>query len=467
METTNQELLDAAKAVLDHGWYLFACVYRDKKPFKGSHGSRDALNRDSDIKVLFRWTHPLDPSKPANPAIALKKSGLVAVDVDFGFQGLTDEEVLNKAEAAGLPPTYTVRSGGAKGGAHFIYAGTRTLKDVTGWSHDGLAGDIKHNGYVIAAGGLHKSGNQYRVINNVPPAPLPTLWQELSNPKKSKLTPETVAKLSPFELDDLKRDGSALSSEEWGFVLDIYPEMAKAQKRLLRSKDRVTVTAKTLVPIKHRQRWLTKQIARLKALSMSLAVIRLCIDHLGVMKCEDGLRYMQERREYWDAQVFGWAKKLPDGEIDFPKRGLVVHGKSTREEVLAEIIRTFPDGVTSSEAFDLLAQRLAERDVTFDRKSHRKMAERARRLAGVAVVGRRWRQPIPHDPQPSGQQKAVMHITDNVTSHRGELVAGQANRAEYLQKHITDDVTSHRFQGCAMTLTAQKVKMEALQEGKP
>jgi hypothetical protein len=138
----------------------------------------------------------------------------------------------------------------------------------------------------------------------------------------------------------------------------------------------VTVAAKNLVPIKFRQRWLTKQIARLKAMSMSLAVIRLCVDHLGVMKCEDGLTYMQERREYWDTQVFGWGKTLPDGEIDFPKRGLVIQQKSTKEEVLAEIISTFPDGITSSEAFDLLAQRLAERDVTFDRKSHRKLVER-------------------------------------------------------------------------------------------
>lgn len=412
-----QQMLDAARAVLDHGWYLFSCVHRDKKPFKGSHGSRDALNSSNDIRALHRWTHPLDPHKPANPAIALKKSGLVAVDVDFGFQGLTDEEVLRKAEASGLPPTYTVRSGGVKGGAHFIYSGKRTLPDVTGWNHDGLAGDIKHNGYVIAAGGLHKSGNQYRVINNAPPAPLPDFWRDFSNPKKPKLTPEAVAKLSPFELDTLKRDGSALSSEEWGFVCDIHPEMAKAQQRLLRSKDRVTVAAKNLVPIKFRQRWLTKQIARLKAMSMSLAVIRLCVDHLGVMKCEDGLTYMRDRKEYWDTQVFGWGKTFPDGEIDFPKRGLVIQQKSTKEEVLAEIITTFPDGITSSEAFDLLAQRLAERDVTFDRKSHRKLVERARRLARVTVVGRRWYQP--HDPIAFRTAEAVMHITDVVTSHRG------------------------------------------------
>ena len=108
---------------------------------------------------------------------------------------------------------------------------------------------------------------------------------------------------------------------------------------------------------------------------------------------------MPEWREYWDAQVFGWAKTLPDGEIDFPKRGLVVRRKSTLAETLAEIIRTFPDDLMSTEAFDLLAQRLAERHVTFDRKSHRKLVERARVLAGVTVVGRRWRQsPMAHSP---------------------------------------------------------------------
>jgi hypothetical protein len=447
METTNQEMLQAARAVLDHGWYLFACVYRDKKPFKGSHGSRDALNRDNDIRALTRWTHPLNLLEPANPAIALNKSGLVGVDVDYGFQGLTDDEVLKKAEAAGLPATYTVRSGGDKGGAHFIYSGTRTLPDVTGWNHDGLSGDIKHNGYVIAAGGLHKSGNQYRVINDIPPAPLPNLWRDFAKPKKPKLTPETVAKLSPFELDDLKRDGSKLSSEEWGFVLDIYPEMAKAQKTLLRSKDRETVAADTLVPIKHRQQWLTKQIGRLKAMSMSLAVIRLCIDHLATMKCEDGLRYMQDRQKYWDAQVFGWGKSMPDGEIDFPKRGLVIRKKSTREEVLAGIIRTFPDGITSSEALDLLAQRLAERDVTFNKKSHRKLAERARKLAGVTVVGRRWHQSVPMTygtSEPSGQQKAIMHVTDNVTSHRA---SGVGRSARY-ERPLVTPLNEQKADGC-------------------
>jgi len=391
-------MLDAARHVLDHGWYLFACVHRDKKPFKGSHGSLDAVNCDNSAKALYRWINPLDPLKPANPAIRLDRSGLVAVDVDYGFQGLTDDEVLKKAEAAGLPPTYTVRSGGDKGGAHFIYSGKRTLTDVTGWNIGDLAGDIKHHGHVIAAGGLHKSGNRYRVINDIPPAPLTHFWREFSNPKKPKLTPDAVKELSPFELDNLKRDGSTLSSEEWGFVCDIYPEMAKAQKKLLRSKDRETVASRNLIPIKHRQRWLTKQIARLKAQSMSLAVIRLCIDHLGVMKCEDGLRYMRTRQEYWDRQVFGWGKTLPDGEIDFPKSGrLVVRQKQTALEVLAEIIRTFPEDIPSSEALTLLTQRLAERGVTFDR-ANVKLVERARRLAGVTVAGRRWKQPHSRNP---------------------------------------------------------------------
>jgi beta-lactamase class D len=59
---------------------------------------------------------------------------------------------------------------------------------------------------------------------------------------------------------------------------------------------------------------------------------------------------------------------------------------------MAEIIGTFPDGILSSEALTRLAERLAEREIPFDRKADNdlKTVSRARRLAGFAVKGRRW-----------------------------------------------------------------------------
>jgi Bifunctional DNA primase/polymerase, N-terminal len=218
-ETEAEQMLRSAEHVLDRGWYLFGCPYKTKIGFRGSNGSLDALNNEHRAEALHRWTGG-DPKKPANPAIRLDMSGLVVVDVDHGFGGLSDAQVIEKAAFLGLPGTYTVRSGSAKAGAHFYYAGKRTVKECSfEFGKDaeygaGISGDIKYKGHVMAEGALHASGNRYWVINDVPIAPLPSFWATYSRPKKEKLTKESVVSLSPFELDNLKRDGSQLTGEE-------------------------------------------------------------------------------------------------------------------------------------------------------------------------------------------------------------------------------------------------------------
>src|ERR1035437_2901064 len=106
-ETEAAQMLRAAEKVLDRGWLLFGCPYKTKIGFRGSNGSLDALNNERRAEALHRWTKG-DLKKPANPAIRLDVSGLVVVDVDYGFEGLSDAEVIAKTASLGLPATYTV-----------------------------------------------------------------------------------------------------------------------------------------------------------------------------------------------------------------------------------------------------------------------------------------------------------------------------------------------------------------------
>ena len=394
-KTEVEQMLRSAENVLDRGWYLFGCPYKTKIGFRGSRGSLDALDNQHRAEALHRWTGG-DPKKPANPAVRLDMSDLVVVDVDFGFEGLSDAGVIEKAASLGLPPTYTVRSGRAKGGAHFYYAGKRTVKECSfEFGKDaeygaGLSGDIKHKGHVMAEGALHASGNRYRIIKDVPVTPLPSFWASYSRPKKEQLTKASVAKLSPFELDNLKRDGSQLTGEEWKAVTDIYPEMAKFQNKLLRSPNRETIPYNVLVPIKRRQRFLTRQMAKLKAFSLPLSVIRLCLDVIAIQKCQDGLTYMRQRKAYWDAQVFGYGATLKDGEIDFPRgKGLIIRNKGSFPKMVAAVIGTFTETrLEKSVAFDRLEREVAGFDRTDP--NHQQAACRGRKIAGWEVDGRFW-----------------------------------------------------------------------------
>ena len=60
----SEQMLRAAERVLDRGWFLFGCVNRDKKPFKGSHCSLHTLNNERGTEALHRW-QGCDSTKPA------------------------------------------------------------------------------------------------------------------------------------------------------------------------------------------------------------------------------------------------------------------------------------------------------------------------------------------------------------------------------------------------------------------
>src|SRR5438445_29463 len=85
---------------------IFGAARQSKVPRKNTHGSKDALGKfdnkgnDQTGLALSPWTGKY---LAANPCIRLDYNGLVAIDVDHGFEGLSDEEMVAKGELNGLP----------------------------------------------------------------------------------------------------------------------------------------------------------------------------------------------------------------------------------------------------------------------------------------------------------------------------------------------------------------------------
>jgi hypothetical protein len=193
-KTECESLLAAAQAALNKGWHVFAAPHKTKSAYKGTHGSKDAVNDD---RALSRWKN----GTPSNPCIRLDKSDLVVLDVDHGLTSLEHAEAW--AAANDIPETYVVSSGRQGGGFHFYFRGNRILPDCTrnpgagrvGFELGDVSGDLKHHGHVVAEGGLHKSGATYRG-NGKQVAPLPDWIRDYEDPaaKKKRERQETVVK---------------------------------------------------------------------------------------------------------------------------------------------------------------------------------------------------------------------------------------------------------------------------------
>jgi hypothetical protein len=112
------QLNDAAQSAVKKGWHIFPCVYMDKKPFRGTHGSSDAR---SGVVALTKWNSGF----PANPAVRLDKSNLTVLDVDGGADSLDD--VLAWMKRNDIPDTLIVASGRSPFGCHLYFSGVRSL----------------------------------------------------------------------------------------------------------------------------------------------------------------------------------------------------------------------------------------------------------------------------------------------------------------------------------------------------
>jgi hypothetical protein len=184
-----------AQWCVERGWYVFPCQPRGKEPAT-KNGVLDASN--DPIQVRAWWSENPD----YNPAIALGPSNLVGYDFD------------SVAPFPDLPATLTVRSGrilkdGEAGGVHMYFRGScrthsifaepvppiteKTALDKQGrkviqhfdaldrlvGKHGVTVGEIRSRGaYLIAPGAIHKSGQQYKIINDVSLSESPEQNQE-------------------------------------------------------------------------------------------------------------------------------------------------------------------------------------------------------------------------------------------------------------------------------------------------
>lgn len=164
----------AAREVLGNRWFLFACPPRSKKPAKDSHAHHDAR---SDESAMEPWLN----GSASNPAIALEQSGLTVLDIDTGL-GST-EQALDFAKRILLIDTMIVKT---YRGYHFYFTGSRETNAK--YKNGNVQGDLKSNGYVLAAGAVHPdSGKAYEVVNpGIAPAALPDTLMKYAAGTKSK-----------------------------------------------------------------------------------------------------------------------------------------------------------------------------------------------------------------------------------------------------------------------------------------
>lgn len=128
-------------------WAVFPCRPQGKEPW-GKYAPHGHNSASANPEI---WA---DVPSDANWGINCAKSGLVVVDIDSG-------EIPDY-----LPATYTVKTGR---GWHLYY------QAIEGATYRGTLGegiDVKHNGYVIAAGSRHPDGHLYELVDPREPVAL-------------------------------------------------------------------------------------------------------------------------------------------------------------------------------------------------------------------------------------------------------------------------------------------------------
>jgi hypothetical protein len=197
-------LLTTALNLAEHGWHVFPLKPGSKVP--ALHGRRGCPNTGACQAGHVGWEQraTTDPDRirsawsaaPFNIGVATGPSGLVVIDLDtvkpgdvppadWRMPGVQDgQDVLAVlADQAGEPvPADTLTVATPSGGLHLYYqapdgAELRNTAGTLGWKVDTRA----HGGYVVAPGSI-VDGQRYRVVVDVPAAPLPAWLATLLRP---------------------------------------------------------------------------------------------------------------------------------------------------------------------------------------------------------------------------------------------------------------------------------------------
>ncbi|WP_221312882.1 bifunctional DNA primase/polymerase [Granulicella aggregans] len=180
-------MLEVALACTARGWHVFPCKPKSKIPAT-RNGFKDASVDEAQVRAWW------ERSPDANVAIACGPSRLAVLDIDEG-PVQSAEELRAWMASAGLPPTYTVRTGRRVDkktgepafGAQLYYEGA--IPDVGLWRLAGGSGQVKSlGGYVMAAGSIHPdSGEAYEVISSSTVAFTPEVVRQLKTGEREAL----------------------------------------------------------------------------------------------------------------------------------------------------------------------------------------------------------------------------------------------------------------------------------------
>lgn len=198
-------LLEAALEYARRGWYVFPVSKRSKRPIT-ERGHYDATTDERQIRQWWRNT------PDANIGVWLRKSGLIAVDVDVdGGKAGRDQVAALEAKYGALPRVCHQRT--ASGGEHVLLLDPSgdpdSVEAVPQHLDEAKHVDIKCNGYVLLAPSATKRG-RYEWVSDAEPKTLPKDWAralDAARRGRRKVDPD-VWRLSMGALSD--RDDLAL-----------------------------------------------------------------------------------------------------------------------------------------------------------------------------------------------------------------------------------------------------------------
>ncbi|MFC4906600.1 bifunctional DNA primase/polymerase [Actinomadura gamaensis] len=229
----------AALACAARGWRVFPLRPGDKRPLP--HFTRWETHATTDPdRIRSFWARG-----EFNTAVACGPSGLIVIDLDTPKPGETPPKpwalpgvhegadvlaVLCERHGQPFPSeTYTVQT--RRGGLHLYFTAPPGvhLRNTTGRHRTGLGWLIDtraHGGYVVAAGSrvdLPDGAGTYRVVHDVPPAPLPDWLTHLltapspAPPPLGANTPTTdVADLDRYLIEALKGETARVTAARPG-----------------------------------------------------------------------------------------------------------------------------------------------------------------------------------------------------------------------------------------------------------
>lgn len=165
--------LDFALEYARAGIPVFPVNRKTKKPIT-THGFNDAT---TDTRQIEAWARRHPSANWAMPTG--EKSGITALDVDPRHGG--DDSLTTRIDEYGeLPNTKVIRTGG--GGLHIYFRRVVGLRNSTSLIAPGL--DVRGDGgYVVIEGGIHESGDVYKLLSDEPLADMPAWMIELAMAK--------------------------------------------------------------------------------------------------------------------------------------------------------------------------------------------------------------------------------------------------------------------------------------------